>query len=166
MPETGGAHRQHRSRLWRHWKPSSIKEGRCIGRENWQARSVAMWRFCSSNQTILARCTYSSHCSPNTGTRAGSRTDPKGYRLNPKVAEAHNNLGTALRDLKRRVEAVASYDKAIALNPDYVEAHYNRGNALTDLKRYREAFAAYDMALTLKPDLAAAWGAAPISFIN
>ena len=166
MPETGGAQLPAQ-------KPAvaaleaKLNQGRALHRQGKLAGAErAMWRFCSSNQTILARCTYSSHCSPNTGTRAGSRTDPKGYQAQPKVAEAHNNLGTALRDLKRRVEAVASYDKAIALNPDYVEAHYNRGNALTDLKRYREAFAAYDMALTLKPDLAAAWGAAPISFIN
>jgi predicted O-linked N-acetylglucosamine transferase (SPINDLY family) len=91
-------------------------------------------------------------------TGRGVELIQKAIGRDPKVAEAHNNLGTALRYLKRCVEAVASYDKAIALKPDYVEAHYNRGNALTDLKRYREAFAAYDMALTLKPDLAAAWG--------
>src|SRR5215467_1172120 len=39
--------------------------------------------------------------------------------LNPNVAEAHNNLGNALRDLQRPAEALASYDKAIALKPDY-----------------------------------------------
>ena len=76
--------------------------------------------------------------------------------LNPKVAEAHNNLGNALMDLKRPAEALASYDKAIALKPDYAEAHYNRGAALRDLKRPAEALASYDKAIALKPDYAAA----------
>ena len=36
-------------------------------------------------------------------------------KLNPKAVYAHNNRGTALRELKRFDEALASYDKAIAL---------------------------------------------------
>ena len=76
--------------------------------------------------------------------------------LNPKVAEAHSNLGNALMDLKRSAEALASYDRAIALKPDYAEAHYNRGNALMDLTRPAEALASYDRAIALKPDFAEA----------
>src|SRR6516165_4221713 len=53
--------------------------------------------------------------------------------LDPKVAEAHNNLANALMDLKRPAEALASCDKAIVLKPDYAAAHNNRGNALKDL---------------------------------
>src|SRR5215475_7722206 len=72
--------------------------------------------------------------------------------LNPKIAEAHNNLGNALRGLKRYEEALASYDKAIVLKQDYANAHNNRGNALRDLKRPEEALASYDRAIALKPD--------------
>src|SRR5262249_32793888 len=39
------------------------------------------------------------------------------------------------KELKRYVEAIASYDKGIALRPANAEAHCNRGAALLDLKR-------------------------------
>ena len=52
-------------------------------------------------------------------TEQGVELIKRAIGLNPKVAAAHNNLGNALRDLKRPAEALASYDKAIALKPDY-----------------------------------------------
>ncbi len=76
----------------------------------------------------------------------------KAIGLNAKVADAHNNLGSALLDLKRPAEALASCDTAIALKPDYAEAYSNRGTALQDLKRPEEAVANYDRAIALKPD--------------
>jgi protein O-GlcNAc transferase len=59
----------------------------------------------------------------------------KAVALNPTVAFAYSNLGTALRNLKRPEDALASYGSAIALKPDYAEAHNNRGRALLELKR-------------------------------
>ncbi len=81
----------------------------------------------------------------------------KAIGLNAKVAAAHNNLGSALLDLKRPADALASYDKAIALKPDLAEAHYNRGNALKNLKHSADALANYDRAIALKPDYAEAY---------
>jgi hypothetical protein len=75
-------------------------------------------------------------------------------RLNPGYAEAFNNLGAALRDLKRLDEALASLDRAIALKPDLAEAHSNRGSVLFDLGRAAEALASYERALALQPGLA------------
>ncbi|NDB70691.1 MAG: tetratricopeptide repeat protein, partial [Methylocystaceae bacterium] len=49
------------------------------------------------------------------------------------------------------VEAVASYDRALAINPSYVEAWANRGNALLALKRLEEALLSYDRAISLDP---------------
>ena len=89
-------------------------------------------------------------------TERGVELIKRAIGLNPKVAEAHNNLGNALRALKRPAEALASYDKAIALKPDFSAAHFNRGNALMDLKRPAEALASYDKAVALKPDYAVA----------
>jgi tetratricopeptide (TPR) repeat protein len=40
---------------------------------------------------------------------------------NPNVASVFNNRASALKELKRLDEALASYDKAIALKPDYAE---------------------------------------------
>src|SRR3974377_2046758 len=86
----------------------------------------------------------------------------KAIELNPHIATAqnnlgsataHNNLGNALSVLKRQEQALASYDKAIALKPDYAEAHSNRGNALQELKRFDDALSSYDQGIALKPDL-------------
>ncbi len=76
--------------------------------------------------------------------------------LAPDYAEAHNNRGVSLQELKRYVEALASYDQALALRPDYAEAHNNRGVALQELKHYDAALASYDKALAIAPDYAAA----------
>ena len=50
--------------------------------------------------------------------------------LSPNYAEAHNNLGNALKNKGQLDEAVAAYRQAIALRPHFPEAHYNLGNAL------------------------------------
>lgn len=66
------------------------------------------------------------------------------------------NRATALQDLRRPEEALASYDRALALKPDSAEALNNRGNVLRELKRPEEALSSYDRALGLKPDSAGA----------
>ena len=77
--------------------------------------------------------------------------------IKPDYAEAYNNRGTALQELKRLEEALASYDQALRIKPDYAAAYYNRGNALKELKRLEEALASYDQALRIKPDYAEAY---------
>jgi protein O-GlcNAc transferase len=90
-------------------------------------------------------------------TEMGVELIKRAIRLNPKVAEAHNNLGNALMDLKRPAEALASYDRAVALKPDFAAAHNNRGNALMDLQRHEEAIASCNNAIALNPDYANAY---------
>ena len=51
-------------------------------------------------------------------------------RLKPDYAEAHNNLGTALRDKGQLDDAIASHSQAIRLKPDYAEAYGDLGTAL------------------------------------
>ena len=74
--------------------------------------------------------------------------------LKPDFAEAYNNRGNALRDLKRPEEALASYDRAIALKPDYAEAYNNRGIVLTHKGNVTAAIESYNRALQIKPDYA------------
>jgi tetratricopeptide (TPR) repeat protein len=74
----------------------------------------------------------------------------------PDDAEAHSNLGGALRSAGRFDEAVASYRRALAIKPAAAEIHSNLGNALKDLGRLEDAMAAFMRALELKPDLAQA----------
>ncbi len=63
----------------------------------------------------------------------------KALSLKPDHAEAHNNRGNALLNLKRHGAALASYDAALRVRPDYADALSNRGNALLDLKQYEDA---------------------------
>jgi tetratricopeptide (TPR) repeat protein len=77
-------------------------------------------------------------------------------RLLPDDAEAHTNLGNALRAGGRPEEAAASHRRAIAVKHDYAEAHNNLGSALRDLGRLDEAAASFGGALELKPDFAMA----------
>jgi tetratricopeptide (TPR) repeat protein len=78
----------------------------------------------------------------------------KALRLNPNLAETHNNLGNALKDGGRTKEAIAQYEAALRLQPDLAVAHNNLGSALNAEGRTQEAIVQYEAALRLKPDLA------------
>jgi Flp pilus assembly protein TadD len=78
-------------------------------------------------------------------------------QLLPHDAEAHNNLGNALRSGGRIAEALASCQQALRIRPDFAEAHNNLGNALRDLGEFRAAATSYRRALSLKPRYAEAY---------
>ena len=77
-------------------------------------------------------------------------------RLNPNLAEAHNNLGVALAKQGKMDQAEAHYAEALRLNPDYAEAHNNLGMALAAQGKMDQAEAQYVEALRLNPDYAEA----------
>ena len=54
----------------------------------------------------------------------GVRIIGKSLKVDPNQPHALNNLGNALKTLKRLDEALTSYDHAIALNPNYAEVSY------------------------------------------
>lgn len=72
-------------------------------------------------------------------------------RADPKVAEAHNNLGCALLTLGRLPEAVTALERAVALRPGYAEALDSLGVALAELGRQSEALGCYERALAADP---------------
>src|SRR5258707_5763980 len=72
--------------------------------------------------------------------------------LDNRIAEAHNNRGTALRALDRPAAAIMSFDRAIAIRPDYAEARFNRAALLASLGRYDEAVTRYDQLIAIQPD--------------
>src|SRR4029079_19600316 len=74
----------------------------------------------------------------------------------PELAEAHTNLGTALREQGKLDEAVACHRHAIALAPDYAEAHNHLVTALKDQARLYDALASFRRATELRPDFVAA----------
>ncbi len=69
-------------------------------------------------------------------------------------AEAHYNLGVALRRLGRVEEAAAAFSKAVAQQPDFVQAHANLGNALHALGRFQEAAERHRRVIELMPNSA------------
>lgn len=70
----------------------------------------------------------------------------------PQVAEAHNNLGNALKEQHRYQDAIAHYKLAAALRPDYTAPLNNWGVALQEMERPAEAIPYYEAALATKPD--------------
>ena len=69
----------------------------------------------------------------------------------PDVAFAHFQLGYTYTALKRRDEARAEYERAIALDPKMPEAHLNLGILLLDKQQYAAAVAPLTKAVELLP---------------
>jgi tetratricopeptide (TPR) repeat protein len=65
---------------------------------------------------------------------------------------AYNNLGTALAERGRFVEAVEQYQKALQIKSDYTSAHSNLGAALLALGRAPEAIEHFQEAIAISPD--------------
>jgi Tfp pilus assembly protein PilF len=74
--------------------------------------------------------------------------------LLPDDAEAHSNLGAALRSLGQPEAAAAAFRRALAIGPALAVVHGNLGNALRDLGRLDDAVASYRRALEINPALA------------
>ena len=68
----------------------------------------------------------------------------------PDFAEAHSNLGTALRDQGKVDEAVARFRRALGLNPGYAEAHCNLGKALMEEGDLIEALRAIQRSIEIE----------------
>ena len=80
----------------------------------------------------------------------------RALEVDPTSGGACLSLGTALRRLGRRDEALAANRRALELLPDSAAAHYNCANTLLELQRAEEALAGYEQALRLDPALVAA----------
>lgn len=70
------------------------------------------------------------------------------------TAKVHNLLGQALDRLGQPLEAIKSFDHAIAIDPNLAEAHGNRANILVDAGLPAEALKSFDRALALNPNSA------------
>ncbi len=76
----------------------------------------------------------------------------KVIELEPRTAEPHYNLGTALSRIGKYEEAVPHFEKSVSLNPYFIKGYYAAGNSLLRLNRPEEAITQYTKALELNPD--------------
>jgi tetratricopeptide (TPR) repeat protein len=73
-------------------------------------------------------------------------------RLNPRDADAHNDLGGALQQLGEQAQAMLQFRAAIRLQPDHPRAHYNLSLLLDNLGNSDEALLELQTARRLMPD--------------
>lgn len=114
---------------------------------------------------ILAAMPASFHALHMLGVLRGQRDDPAGaerliaaaIRIDPRVAAAHANLGNVLRQLKRRPDALASYERALRLQPGNARALKGLGLILWESERREETLSCYDKLLEAEPDYADGW---------
>jgi hypothetical protein len=64
--------------------------------------------------------------------------------FDPRNPALHFNVGNALRYLRRRGEAVAAYDTALAIAPKFAMAHHNKATCLLQLGDYPAGFREYE----------------------
>jgi predicted O-linked N-acetylglucosamine transferase (SPINDLY family) len=81
----------------------------------------------------------------------------RSLQIESKQPGALMNLGNALRELARPLEALGCFEQALRLNPRFAQALYNRGNVLADLGRLDEALASLERALLIQPEFAEAY---------
>ena len=81
----------------------------------------------------------------------------KAIRINPNYAEAYNEKGNALSELKQLNAAIENYDRAIEINPNYDNAFYNRGFVLQELLKLDDAVKSYDAVIKINPNYVQAY---------
>jgi tetratricopeptide (TPR) repeat protein len=74
--------------------------------------------------------------------------------IQPDLAEAHNNLGTALARKGSQHEAIAQYEAALSLRPDSPEPHNGLGGVLFSQRKIKEAIWHFGRALEIRPNFA------------
>ena len=80
----------------------------------------------------------------------------RALEIDPRSAEAHNNLGNAFLEMGNAAEAAAWYRRAAALQRDSAQIHCNLANALGQLGELAPALAASERAVALDPHLSVA----------
>jgi tetratricopeptide (TPR) repeat protein len=72
----------------------------------------------------------------------------------PDFADAHNNLGRVLHDLRQLARAESHYRIALCVTDAIALYHFNLGVVVEDQGRNAEAIACYERAIELDPEMA------------
>jgi protein O-GlcNAc transferase len=87
----------------------------------------------------------------------------KSVALDPSSAEALNNLGEALGELKQYRPALEAFQKAVALDQKYLKARYNVGVTYDRLRQFKYAEFIYRILIRDFPDFALAYDSLAVS---
>ena len=87
----------------------------------------------------------------------------KAVALDATSAEAINNLGEALGELKQFLPALQAFQKAVALEPKYLKARYNMGVTYDRLGQMKYAEFIYRIMIRDFPDFALAYDSLAVS---
>eukprot|EP00698_Gefionella_okellyi_P025317 TRINITY_DN9239_c0_g1_i1.p1 TRINITY_DN9239_c0_g1~~TRINITY_DN9239_c0_g1_i1.p1 ORF type:complete len:943 (-),score=155.89 TRINITY_DN9239_c0_g1_i1:1066-3804(-) len=71
--------------------------------------------------------------------------------IDPRLAEAHGNLGNCLKDKGDMVGAIRSYEAALDIKPSFTDAHTNLAAAYAENSQFHLAILHYQKALELQP---------------
>ncbi len=87
----------------------------------------------------------------------------KSVALDATSAEAQNNLGEALGELKQYRPALEAFQKAVALDQKYLKARYNMGVTYDRLRQFKYAEFIYRILIRDFPDFALAYDSLAVS---
>ena len=87
------------------------------------------------------------------------RESKAALKVDPALADAHNNLGSIYFLQGKLQEAITKYQDAVSSDANHLEAHYNLGLAHTRLGDLSKARGHYEQALRIQPDFRAAQNA-------
>ncbi len=133
------------------------------------ARQMRTKQASASDRPIVAQAKHNPQ-NGNWGQKAlalwqnGSYSDPQkalhywneALKADSKSAEAYNNRGVALYNLKEHQRAIEDFNRAIQTKSDYAEAFNNRGNTYYELGNYQTALMDYNRSLDFNPGYAKA----------
>jgi tetratricopeptide (TPR) repeat protein len=88
----------------------------------------------------------------------------RAIRINPKFAQAHNNLGVVYLHLRKNKSAYKAFKNALEIEPGYLEAHLNLAYCLLEQKALEGAELEFKICLQLNPNLSSTYNGLGVVF--
>ena len=143
------------NRMWREKEQHAAKQLQYARLEEAEAIYRALIEEGAISHTIFGN--LAAICGMQGRTQEMVHLLRKAIAINPSYAEAHFNLGIALKSQGDFQAATDSYRQALAINPNYVEAYNNLGITLKEQGNLKAAIDTYRQALAINPNYAEAY---------
>ena len=127
------------------------KRGDVYMARKWYREAIDTYRQAPTSPVILNKIGIGYHQLMDLGN--AKKHYEKALKLDPKYAEARNNLGTVKYAQRKYRQAIKDYRKALELNPNSASIYSNLGTAHFARRKYKDASEAYAKALSLDSDV-------------